>query len=155
MPEQHVPRSGINGRCLMVFPSPLIEAGFLLSRLLFALTIGYLAVGNLLDLDSAIGYASQKGVPLPALSVPLGSFGLIVGALSVLLGVYPAVGAVAVIGCLLPITVMMHDFWSLEGQDRQTEQIHFLKNIGLLGAAVVFSVLSTVPWPLAVGISVW
>jgi uncharacterized membrane protein YphA (DoxX/SURF4 family) len=69
-------------------------------------------------------------------------------------GVYPALGAVAVIAFLVPVTVIMHDFWTMEGQDRQNEQIHFLKNVGLVGTAVVFLALSTVPWPLAVGVGV-
>jgi uncharacterized membrane protein YphA (DoxX/SURF4 family) len=74
------------------------------------------------------------------------------GALAVLAGVYPAVGALAVVGFLVPITVIMHDFWTMQGQDRQNEQIHFLKNVGLIGAALVFLALSTVNWPYAVGL---
>lgn len=143
------------GRTAMTFPSPLFEAGFVLSRLLFGVVIGYLAVGNLLDLDQSIGYAEHKGVPVAAVSVPLGSLGLFAGALAVLTGIYPGVGALVVIGCLVPITGLMHDFWTLDGEDRQNERIHFLKNVGLIGTAVVFVALSTVPWPLAVSISIW
>lgn len=135
----------------MVFSSTLSGTAFLLSRVLFALVIGYLALGNLLDLESSVGYAKSKGAPLATISVPLGSLGLIAGALAVLTGVYPALGALAVIAFLVPITVIMHDFWTMEGQDRQNERIHFLKNIGLIGSALVFLALSTVAWPLAVG----
>jgi putative oxidoreductase len=134
----------------MVFASMLTGAAFLLSRVLFALVIGYLAVGNLLDLESSVGYAEHKGVPLASLSVPLGSLGLIAGALGVLTGVYPALGALAVIGFLVPITAMMHDFWTMDGEDRQNEQIHFLKNVGLIVAALLFLSVSTVAWPMAV-----
>lgn len=136
----------------MVFDSALSEAAFLLARLLFALVVGSLALGNLLDLESAVGYAQSKGVPLAGLSVPLGSLGLVTGALSVLAGVYPALGAVAVAVFLVPITVIMHDFWTMDGQDRQNEQIHFLKNVGLIGGALVFLSLSATAWPLAVGV---
>jgi putative oxidoreductase len=136
----------------MAFSSLLSETAFLLSRVLFALVIGYLALGNLLDLESSVGYAESKGAPLATVTVPLGSLGLIAGALAVLTGVYPAVGALAVITFLVPITVIMHDFWTMEGQSRQNEQIHFLKNVGLLGSALVFLALSTVGWPLAVGL---
>jgi len=136
----------------MVFSLALAGTTFLVSRVLFALVIGYLALGNLLDLESSVGYAESKGAPLATISVPLGSFGLIAGAVSVLTGIFPAVGALAVIAFLVPITVIMHDFWTMEGQDRQNEQIHFLKNVGLIGSAAVFLALSTVAWPLAVGI---
>lgn len=139
----------------MVFSSALSGGAFVLGRALFALVIGYLAVGNLLDLESAVWYAESKGAPLASVSVPLGSVGLIAGALAVLVGVFPALGALAVIGFLVPITFIMHDFWTMEGQDRQNERIHFLKNVGLIGVALVFMALSTVSWPLSLGVGFW
>lgn len=138
----------------MVFSSVLSEMAFIASRVLFAVVIGYLAVGNLLDTESAVGYAKSKGVPLATISVPLGSLGLIVGALSILTGAYAAVGALLIVVFLVPITVLMHDFWTMQGQERQNEQIHFLKNIGLIGSALVFFALTTVTWPLAVGMGI-
>ena len=135
----------------MALTSMLSDVAFLLGRVLFALIVGYLALGNLLDLESSVGYAKSKGAPLASLTVPLGSLGLIAGALAVLVGAYPALGALAVIAFLVPITAIMHDFWTMEGHERQNEQIHFLKNIGLLGGALVFLALSTMSWPLAVG----
>ena len=122
----------------MALTSMLSGVAFLLGRVLFALTVGYLALGNLFALESSVGYAKSKGAPLASLTVPLGSLGLIAGAL-------------AVIAFLVPITAIMHDFWTMEGHERQNEQIHFLKNIGLLGGALVFLALSTMSWPLAVG----
>jgi len=135
----------------MVFGSGSSGTAFLLGRLVFALVVAYLALGNLLDLESSVGYAKSKGAPLASISVPLGSLGLIGGALAILAGVYPSLGALAVIGFLVPITIIMHDFWTMDGQDRQNERIHFLKNVGLIGCALVFLALSSVPWPLAVG----
>jgi uncharacterized membrane protein YphA (DoxX/SURF4 family) len=136
----------------MAFSSTLSGAAFLLGRVLFALVLGYLALGNLLDLESSVAYAESKGAPFASVTVPLGSLGLVAGAAAVLTGVYPAVGALAVVGFLVPITVVMHDFWTAEGQERQNEQIHFLKNAGLVGGALVFLALSTVSWPMAVGV---
>ena len=138
----------------MPFESTVASVAFLLGRALFALIVGYLAFGNLRDLESAVGYAKSKGAPMASVTVPLGSVGLVAGALSVLVGVYPAVGALVVVAFLLPITVVMHDFWAMEGQDRQNEQIHFLKNVGLIGGALVFAALSNIAWPLALGFGV-
>ncbi len=136
----------------MAVPPVVSDAAFLVGRALFAVVVGYLALGNLLDLESAVGYAQSKGAPLASITVPLGSLGLIAGSLAVLVGFYPAVGVLAIVAFLLPITVIMHDFWTMEGQARQNEQIHFLKNVGLVGAALVILALSTSGWPLAVGV---
>ncbi len=135
----------------MAVPPAVADGAFLLGRALFAVVVGYLAAGNLLDRDAAVGYAESKGVPLASITVPLGSLGLVAGALAVLVGVYPSVGALAIVVVLVPITVVMHDFWTMEGQARQNEQIHFLKNVGLIGAALGFLALSATAWPLAVG----
>jgi uncharacterized membrane protein YphA (DoxX/SURF4 family) len=135
-----------------MFDSSLAAVGFLAGRALFALVVGYLALGNLLDLESSVGYAEHKGVPLASVSVPLGSLGLVAGSLAVLTGVYPGVGALAVAVFLVPVTAIMHDFWTMTGEDRGNERIHFLKNVGLVGGALVLLALSTAAWPLSAGV---
>jgi len=133
--------------------SPAVsDVAFLLGRGLFAAVVGYLALGNLLDLESSVGYAESKGAPLPSVTVPLGSLGLIAGVLAVLAGVYPTVGVLAIVAFLGPITVVMHDFWTMDGQARGNERIHFLKNVGLIGGALLFLALPATEWPLAVGV---
>jgi putative oxidoreductase len=135
----------------MAFGASGAGEALLLGRAIFALVLAYLALGNLLDLDSSVGYAASKGVPLASLTVPLGSLALLAGAASILVGVYPLLGAVAVVAFLVGITPVMHDFWTQDGHDRENEQIHFLKNVGLLGAAVAFVGLATASWPYALG----
>jgi len=137
----------------MVFESTTAGVALLLGRALFAAVLGFLAVGNLLDLEGTVEYAAHKGAPVPRLLVPLSSLALVGGAASILLGVFPLVGALLVVGFLVGVTPTMHDFWTQEGMDRQNEQIHFLKNAGLAGSALVFLALSTVDWPYAVGLT--
>lgn len=135
----------------MTLTSGIAGLGFLAGRLLFALVVGYLALGNLRDIEGSIAYAESKGAPLAAVTVPVGSGLLLLGALSILLGVYPAVGTVAVVGFLAPVTPLMHDFWNADGQAAENERVHFLKNVGLLGAALVMLALASQEWPFAVG----
>lgn len=138
----------------MTFGSELADLGFLAGRTLFALVVGYLALGNLRDLQGSIAYAESKGAPFAAVGVPLGSTLLLAGALSILLGVYPFVGALAIAGFLVPVTPLMHDFWNAEGQAAENEQIHFLKNVGLLGATFLLLALTSFEWPYAVELMV-
>ncbi len=136
----------------MAFTAGLSGELFLIGRVLFAAVLGYLAVGNLLDLDGMVAYAGSKGAPFPSVSVPVVSLLVIAGSISVLVGVYPLVGALAILGFLVAITPIMHDFWNAEGMDRQNEQIHFLKNVGLAGGALVFASLASIDWPYAIGV---
>lgn len=137
----------------MTFVSMVADIGFLAGRGLFAVVVGYLAIGNLRDLQGAVAYADSKGAPIASIMVPLGSGMLLAGALSILLGVYPAIGGLAIVGFLVPVTPLMHDFWNAEGQQADNEQVHFLKNVGLLGTALLLVALTTVEWPYALGVT--
>jgi len=137
----------------MTVQTVLGGAAFLAGRVLFALVVGYLALGNLLDLEGAVGYAESKGAPLASLTVPAGSLAMLVGAVSLLLGVYPLVGGLAVAGFLVAVTPVMHDFWNATGQAAENERIHFLKNAGLLGATLAFVALAAAEWPYALGVT--
>lgn len=136
----------------MVFESSMDSVVFLAARILYGAVLGYLALGNLLALEPSIEYARSKGAPKPELGVPLGSLLLLVGAASIIAGVYPLFGAIAVILFLVGITPVMHDFWAIDGHEAQNEQIHFLKNVGLVAVALVFLLLGDQSWPYALDI---
>lgn len=135
----------------MAFETTGAGLALLAGRAGFAAVLGMLALGNLRELDETVAYARSKGAPAARLTVPLATLALLGGAVSILLGVFPLVGALAVVGFLAGVTPVMHDFWTQEGMDRQNEQIHFLKNVGLAAGAVVFLALATTTWPYAVG----
>lgn len=139
----------------MALDGPVAGGAFLLGRALFAAVLGFLALGNLLSLEETVAYAKSKGAPAPRLTVPVTSLALLAGAGSVLLGVFPLLGALAVLVFLIGVTPVMHDYWNQDGMDRQTEQVQFLKNVGLAGGAVVFAAISSTAWPYAVGLAVW
>lgn len=114
----------------------------LLSRLLFGGSLAALAYGNFKELDAMIGYAESKDVPEADRLVPLGSGMLAFGSLAITLWRVPRLAAGAVAGFLLGVTPLIHDFWNMEGQERETEQTNFLQNVALLGAALAF-----LSWP--------
>ncbi len=66
-------------------------------------------------------YAKAKGTPSPKLAVGGTGVILLVGGLSMLLGVYPVVGIVLLIIFLLGVSFQMHNFWKVA--DAQMKQI--------------------------------
>lgn len=135
----------------MTFATVFADLGFFTGRALFALVVGYLAIGNLRDLQGSVAYAESKGAPFASLTVPLGSTALLGGALSILFGVYPLLGGLAIVGFLVPVTILMHDFWNADGQTAENERIHFLKNVGLLGGTLIIIALTGFEWPYVIG----
>ncbi len=109
----------------------------LIGRILFAAVFLASAVGHLTKADSMAGYAKAKGVPA-ARPVVLGSGVLIaLGGLSVLLGIWADLGALLLVIFLVPTAVLMHAFWKeTDAQSRETEQVAFMKDLALAGAAL-------------------
>ncbi|MFC7154738.1 DoxX family protein [Halomarina halobia] len=137
-----------------LFDGPGAAFVFLLARVLFGGVLAFMGLNHFTGGEEMAGYAGVKGVPAPDLLVPLSGGTLVFGGLSVALGVYPLLGSGALAVFLLVTTPVMHDFWAVGEEQRQQETINFLKNAALLGAALVFLVLSGVAWPLSLGVGV-
>jgi putative oxidoreductase len=95
------------------------------------------------------GYAQMKGVPLPKASVAFSGALLVIGGLSVLFGIYPTVGVVALALFLIPTTYMMHAFWKVQDpMAKMGEKVNFTKNVALLGAALTLLAIPQ-PWTVS------
>ena len=126
--------------------------GFLLGRVLFGAVLAFMGVNHFLNVDGMTGYADAKGLPAPRLAVVFSGGMLLFGGLGVAVGAYPTLAAGAIALFLLVSTPTMHDFWAVPEEQQQAEMTNFLKNVALLGGALVFLALSGSTWPYAVGI---
>jgi putative oxidoreductase len=83
-------------------------------------------------------YAEQHGIPLSSVAVPLSGILAIVGGISILIGFKARWGAWLIIVFLIPVTLMMHNFWTLgDPMMRQMQMAMFMKNISMLGGALL------------------
>ena len=90
--------------------------------------------------QQSINYAAQQGVPMAGLLVPLSGVLALAGGLSVLLGYQARIGAWLLVLFLVPVTVMMHNFWAVKDpMAAQMHQIMFMKNLSMLGGALLIS----------------
>lgn len=135
-----------------VFDSPLAELAFLLGRLLFGLVLAFNGLNHFMDAESMVGYVDSKGVPAPGVLVPLTGAQLLLGGLGIALGIFPLLSAIALATFLLFVTPIMHNFWAVPEDQKQSEMTNFLKNTAMLGGSLVLLALSTTPWPYAVNI---
>ncbi|WP_059010703.1 DoxX family protein [Streptomyces specialis] len=114
----------------------------LIGRVLFVLVFLNSAIGHLTQSKAMAGYAQSKGVPAARAAVLGSGVLLLVGALSVLLGVWADLGALLLALFLLPTALLMHPFWKeTDAGARQNEMIHFLKDLALAGAALALFAL--------------
>ncbi|MGH3518834.1 MAG: DoxX family protein [Haloechinothrix sp.] len=110
----------------------------LIGRILFAMLFIGSAYGHLAQGPAMVGYTQSRGVPLAKVAVPATGVLILVGGLLVLLGVWPDLGALLLVVFLLPTAVLMHGFWKeTDAQNRQLEQVQFMKDTALGGAALM------------------
>lgn len=115
---------------------------FLVARILFAVIFILSAVGHLTQSAAMAQYAEYKGAPGGRFGVIASGVTMGLGALSVLLGVWGDLGALLIAATLIPISFFMHAYWKeSDAQAKQTEQVSFNKNIGLIGGALALFLL--------------
>ena len=109
----------------------------IIGRVLFALMFLAGGLNHFTKSKDVVGYAQFKKVPAAKASVFLSGVVLILGGLSVVLGIYADLGAIALAVALLAMAVKMHNFWSqTDAQAKQIETIAFFKNVSMAGAAL-------------------
>ncbi len=123
---------------------------FLIGRILFGGYFFYNGINHLTHVKGMGGYASSKGVPLPSLAVAVTGILLLLGGFSIILGIYPVIGMICLVIFLVPVTFTMHSFWAdTDPQAKMGNQINFGKNLALLGADLMFLLISR-PWPMSI-----
>lgn len=86
-----------------------------------------------------IAYGQSLGVPAAGFWVPFFGVVAVLGGLMIALGFKARWGALLLIFFLIPVTIVAHNFWSLSDPSlAQMQRIHFLKNLSLLGGAIMF-----------------
>jgi putative oxidoreductase len=118
-----------------------------LGRFFFALI--FLMAGANHFSRQTIGYAASQGVPLASIAVPLSGVLAIAGGLSILLGYRAKPGAWLIVLFLVPVTLMMHKFWAVQDpMMAQMQMVMFMKNVAMLGGALLISQFGAGPFSL-------
>jgi putative oxidoreductase len=114
-----------------------VDVVFLIGRILFVALFA-MSGSTAHFKKETVEYARAYGAPAPQVFVPLSGAVAVLGSVLIVLGIWGDVGALLLIGFLIPITFFMHAYWKeTDPQMRQNQQIHFMKNVGLLGGALI------------------
>lgn len=108
-----------------------------LGRLLYSGILAYMAVDGFKNNEKRVEISRSKGVPMPELLVPFVTSMLLVANVGIILWRYPRASAAAIIVFFLGTTPKIHNFWTMDGKERHENKINFLKNVALLGGAII------------------
>ena len=121
----------------------------MIGRTIFGGYFLYNGINHFLHRDQLSGYAQTKGVPAANVAVQGSGVLMILGGLSLLTGYKPKIGSALITAFLAGVTPSMHRFWSEQNpQQRQAEMINFMKNVALVGGAMIAAGRPE-PWPVS------
>jgi putative oxidoreductase len=119
----------------------------LLGRFLFVLV--FVMSGPRHFMSQTIAYAASQGVPMASIAVPFSGLLALAGGLSILLGYRAKIGAWLIALFLIGVTPLLHKFWGVtDPMVYQMQFIMFMKNVSMLGGALLITQLGAGPWSL-------
>ncbi len=126
-----------------------MEVLFLIGRIIFGRYFIKSGINHFKNLGMMSGYVGSKGVPRPKDAVAGSGILLLLGGISMLLGLYPRIGIICLLLFLIPVSIKMHDYWNIEHQQEKiVQKINFEKNIALAGVLLILLIIPT-PWVLS------
>ena len=112
----------------------------LIGRILFVLFPAYESgfKFHLRNPQGAVGYAQSANFPAPALASWPAGLWLVVGGLSIALGIWPDIGALMLGFFVVVAALYFHRFWEVEDPaQRYVQTSYFYRNVIILGACLI------------------
>jgi uncharacterized membrane protein YphA (DoxX/SURF4 family) len=119
-----------------------MEIVLLVARLIYALPLLYQGVTNLGQLDRLTAKAREKGLPASKVTTAGAMIWLTVGTLAIIFNFQSFIGGLMVAAFLVFTGSTIHNFWTVtDPATRKQDQLHFLKNLSLAGAALIIAAM--------------
>lgn len=127
-----------------------MDIAFLIGRIIVGLFWLFSGFHHFTSVNMMAGYAASKGVPAPKAGILFSGVLAIIGGLSIGFGYYPLVGVIAICVFLIPVSIMIHNYWAVQDpMQKMNDMANFHKNVALLGATLMFLAIPQ-PWPYSV-----
>lgn len=111
----------------------------LVGRILLALIFLGSGFSKVTAWSATAGYMVAKGMPMVPVLLAGAALLELAGGLAVLVGYHARIAAWALFLYLIPTTLIFHNFWVLEGMERQNMMGHFMKNLAIMGGLLILA----------------
>ncbi|WP_276498955.1 DoxX family protein [Pontibacter litorisediminis] len=119
-----------------------INTFVLAARILVGTTFLIAGLHKALFWDGPAMWMASKGLPFVPLLLGIAMATELVGALLLFAGIKVKQTAIALILLLLPMTLLMHTFWNMEGMMQQNAIMDFIQNVAIMGGLVALASLA-------------
>jgi putative oxidoreductase len=125
--------------------------GPVVGRILIATIFLLSGFGKLTGFAGTAGYMASK-IPLSGTLIDLLLVITIVielgGGIALVLGWKARLAALVLFLWMIPVTLIFHNFWGVPADQAMNQQIHFLKNLAIMGGMLM--IMANGPGPLSV-----
>ncbi|MEA2715409.1 MAG: putative oxidoreductase [Candidatus Parcubacteria bacterium] len=123
----------------------------MIGRIIFAEFWLQAAYTHLFKSANLVGYMQSKGMKSAKSAVVGTGFLLLIGGLSMLLGISPKIGVIVLAVFLIGVSFKMHAFWKVtDPMAKSMDRVQFAKNMALLGALLMILMIPH-PWAYSLG----
>lgn len=117
-------------------------------RILLAIIFLVSGIGKIGGFAGTAGYMLSKGLPMVEVLLAITIVIEIGAALMLILGLKAKLGAAALFLWMIPVTIMLHNFWVMPPADQQMQMAMFMKNLGLMGGMLYIMAYGSGPLSL-------
>ncbi len=117
----------------------------LVGRIVFSFFFVFAGYRHIVGGTPFVEHARAAGFPLPILAGWPSGLWLIVGGLSVAVGVWPDIGVLMVAAFLVPAVIWFHAYWRAPEEQKMMQTQLFFRNVTFIGACIaLFAFFATV-----------
>jgi len=124
------------------------SAAALVGRILLSLIFILSGLTKFSEFSTTAEHVAEQGVVLAPLMLAIATMLELAGGIGLLLGFQTRLSALALIVFMVPVTLIMHDFWQFEGQAQTQELVNFMKNLTITGGLVFAMAFGGGGWSL-------
>ncbi len=119
--------------------------GPLVGRVLLALIFIIAGFGKLTGFEGTVGYIQSAGLPVPQVAAVIAIIVELGGGILLVIGWKARWAAGALFIFALLAAIFFHAFWSSPADQAMMQQIHFMKNLAILGGMLYVVVYGSGP----------
>lgn len=111
----------------------------LLGRVLLSAIFILSGFSKIFTFHAMAGMLAAKGFPLATVAAGIAIAIEVVGGLAILTGFKAKIAAWVVFLYLIPTTLLFHNFWTMQGAMRVSNQTNFMKNLAIMGGLLLLA----------------
>ncbi len=113
-----------------------------IARIFLALPFIHSGISVILDKKPTVGLMQSRNLPFIPVLLPIALLLKLGASLALVFNIFPALAAGSLAAFTIVATIIFHNFWSFEGQEREVEIYWFTTNTGLIGGLILLMAVS-------------